>query len=330
MFSLVMGVSGGAGNDTLIGGDGYDTLHGGAGNDYASYYYSVTDVTIDLNTAIEPTGNNNQGDTLMSIEHLQGSLTANNTLSGDNNNNYLISYNGADTLSGGAGNDVLITGAGNDVLKGEAGNDSLNGSIGDDLYIFANDVAQGTDSINELVSAGNDTISFTGNTAVNVNLALTTNQTINSNLVLKVVNLENIIGGGGNDTLTGNSQNNIFNGGDGNDTLTGGLGNDTFVFSRLGVDTISDFTVGEDKILLNVSLFTGIYILNGQDSILHPNSFAIITDDTAAVSLGNSKIGYNSTNGHLFYNNNQFAQLTIANSLALSSNDFIAPGAEID
>ncbi len=40
--------------------------------------------------------------------------------------------------------------------------------------------------------------------------------------------MENVIGGGGNDRLTGNGQPNTLIGGAGNDTLTGGSGPDTF------------------------------------------------------------------------------------------------------
>ena len=53
------------------------------------------------------------------------------------------------------------------------------------------------------------------------------------------------IGGPGSDKLTG---------GTGDDTLTGGTGDDTFVFSPLdgfGIDTITDFETGTDKIDLS-------------------------------------------------------------------------------
>jgi hypothetical protein len=44
---------------------------------------------------------------------------------------------------------------------------------------------------------------------------------------------------GGNDTIYG---------GNGDDSLTGGTGNDVFVFSRKGgLDTITDFNLGNDK-----------------------------------------------------------------------------------
>ncbi|MFN3988352.1 MAG: IPTL-CTERM sorting domain-containing protein [Rhodocyclaceae bacterium] len=77
--------------------------------------------------------------------------------------------------------------------------------------------------------------------------------------------IENVIGGSGNDILTGNQGNNrlvggsgndVLDGGDGDDvliggpgddTLTGGSGADTFVFEAAGsgIDTITDFDTGD-------------------------------------------------------------------------------------
>lgn len=63
--------------------------------------------------------------------------------------------------------------------------------------------------------------------------------------------IETVIGGSGNDDLSGNSVGNTLAGGAGNDTLAGGGGSDTFSFSGLfGADTISDFSVGEDSVAL--------------------------------------------------------------------------------
>ncbi len=61
----------------------------------------------------------------------------------------------------------------------------------------------------------------------------------------------------GNDFLTGGDGDDILIGGLGNDTLTGGAGKDTFVFAETGptnMDTITDYTVGEDLIDLSALL----------------------------------------------------------------------------
>ncbi|MCX7287298.1 MAG: calcium-binding protein, partial [Rhodobacterales bacterium] len=61
---------------------------------------------------------------------------------------------------------------------------------------------------------------------------------------------------GGNDRLDGRSGNDTLSGGDGNDTLVGGAGNDTFIFTA-GHDQISDFTNGQDRIILDAGLWAG-------------------------------------------------------------------------
>jgi Ca2+-binding RTX toxin-like protein len=58
---------------------------------------------------------------------------------------------------------------------------------------------------------------------------------------------------GGNDILNGGTGIDRIFGGEGNDTLTGGAGADRFVYSQMinnGADTITDFLVGTDKIIL--------------------------------------------------------------------------------
>lgn len=71
-------------------------------------------------------------------------------------------------------------------------------------------------------------------------------------------NNDTLFGNNGNDVLDGMTGNDVLVGGRGDDRLTGGAGNDTFDYSRLedgrkapaGNDTITDFTHGQDVILL--------------------------------------------------------------------------------
>jgi Ca2+-binding RTX toxin-like protein len=64
--------------------------------------------------------------------------------------------------------------------------------------------------------------------------------------------IENAIGGNGNDIITGNALDNELAGGLGNDTLSGGTGRDSFVFdTQLGttnVDTITDFSISDGDV----------------------------------------------------------------------------------
>ena len=62
---------------------------------------------------------------------------------------------------------------------------------------------------------------------------------------------DEVIGGQNNDILKGNRGDDRLDGYWGDDTLKGGEGNDTFVLS-IGNDVITDFTIGEDKIEIDV------------------------------------------------------------------------------
>ena len=141
---------GGDGNDELMGGAGSDTLIGGDGRDWASYRLSYASVVIDLDNGYAA-GGSASGDTLRSIENLEGSDFA-DRLTGDETANMLFGRAGEDTLSGGEGNDYL---------KGDQGRDFLLGGEGDDLILGGNgsdtiDAGTGRDIV--MGGRGNDVI----------------------------------------------------------------------------------------------------------------------------------------------------------------------------
>ncbi len=209
---------GGYGDDVLRGGNGADALDGGDGFDTATYFHAETGVAVDLELGQGLAGEA-AGDTLISIESIQGSNIGNDTLLGSSGSDNLYGFggddwidgrDGADVLHGGDGNDTLLGGAGNDLLLGQDGNDVLDGGEGDDTI-------QG--------GAGADFL-FGG------------------------IGSDRLFGGEGNDTL---------HGGAGDDFLRGGHGNDVFVFDpAAGHDTILDFEAGFDTIdLRQANGFTG-------------------------------------------------------------------------
>jgi uncharacterized delta-60 repeat protein len=165
--------------------------------------------------------------------------TENNLLEGNSGANLLDGGAGNDTLKGYAGEDILLGGTGNDRLDGGKGADRMEGGSGDDTYTVDN----ANDQIVEAAASGTDTVrSWLKNTTLGDNL---------ENLILEGTAKAN---GTGNDlanSITGNIKSNI---------LTGGAGADTFVFkTNLGshnVDTLTDFTVGSDKITLDDAIFT--------------------------------------------------------------------------
>jgi len=109
---------GGGGNDVLDGGLGKDTLNGGAGSDAADYTHATLPQTIDLSLK----GAQTNGDTLISIEKLNGSAFG-DTFTASIHGSVLAGLAGDDSLTGGAKADLLIGGRGNDTLTGGGGND---------------------------------------------------------------------------------------------------------------------------------------------------------------------------------------------------------------
>jgi Ca2+-binding RTX toxin-like protein len=156
---------------------------------------------------------------------------------------------GDDDFTSGANNNTMSIplaiwgGAGLDTIEGGDGNDSLFGGAGDDRYIFLPSENTESDTIEELVGGGQDTLDFAAiPSSVNLHLGVNTSQAVhtNRNLTLNAINtFENLTGGSGADSLTGNSLANTLTGGAGDDRLNGttgsdllfgGLNNDTYLF----------------------------------------------------------------------------------------------------
>jgi len=139
----VDGLWGGGGDDALVGGAGADYLDGGDGADAAVYADSPEGVAVNLQEGWG-FGGDAQGDTLVSIEWVQGSAfddsivgnVADNILVGNDGSDTLQGRDGRDTLYGDAGNDLLIGGTGNDVLWGGDGHDWLEGGADADRFVF--------------------------------------------------------------------------------------------------------------------------------------------------------------------------------------------------
>lgn len=165
----------------------------------------------------------------------------------------------SELLFGFAGNDTLNGLSGNDILDGGSGNDSLNGGTGSDTYSFDTGSQLGTDTIVDTTVGGSDTLDFSATDARAIAIDLASNQqqplVVNAGLSLVFApgtRIENVIGGSGNDSITGNLLNNALRGGGGNDTLTGlggndsldgGADHDTYSFdadAALGHDTLLD------------------------------------------------------------------------------------------
>jgi VCBS repeat-containing protein len=274
-----MNLSGGSGNDTILGTSGNDTIFGNAGRDYLvgndgddSIDGGANDDTLDGGSG-NNTLNGGAGDDTFNVI---GTGTA---IGGDGNDIFILSGPYTGSIDGGGGSDrieiapsysgdiifpgaiagieavVVQSSSGNDYLIGGDGNDSLDGQGGNDTL-----EARG----------GNDTlIGGTGNDLLNPGLGIDTvdGGADNDLLVVNYSSLSTDVSSSHNNgsgsisttdnrvdysnierlNLTTGSGNDVLIGAGKNDTLAGGTGSDLFVLgdvSWLGYDDRNPLTDG--------------------------------------------------------------------------------------
>jgi len=283
-------LTGNSGNNVLNGRAGADTMAGLAGND-RYIVDSLSDVVV------ETVGNGT--DTVQ---------TAVNWTLGDNFEN--LTLRGAGNLNGtGNGLANIMTGnTGNNILDGRGGADTMAGLAGNDTYVVdsvadvvTEAVGQGTDTVQAAVNwtLGNNIENLTLLGAGNINgVGNALNNLMTGNSGNNILN-----GAGGNDTINGGAGADRLYGGFGNDTLTGGAGADFFVFhsapnAATNVDAITDFSVPNDTISLENSIFTTI----GAVGTLAAAAF--VRNTTGLAQDASDRIIYESDTGNLFYDSN--------------------------
>src|SRR6185503_1573643 len=111
-----------------------------------------------------------------------------------------------ENASGGGKNNTLTGNALKNTLTARGVNNNLAGGSGDDVYVIDLDIVTGTISITES-GIGTDTLDYSTTTTVAVKVNLSVIDPGNT--------IENVIGGDGNDTLTGNGLGNLLKGGAG-------------------------------------------------------------------------------------------------------------------
>jgi len=194
-------------------------------------------------------------------------------LYGDAGNDTLLGGDQDDKLYGGLGDDVLQSGIGDDVLDGGPGNDAETGGSGNDQF---NQGAESNGSDQLLGGAGVDLVYYGLRTA---GLVVTLNAQVGADGEVGEGDLiggdvEQAVGGAGNDSLTGGPGANTLSGGNGNDILSGkgdadvlnGGGGDDTLDGGQGQNTLRG-NAGNDTILGNGTepeLFSGG---DGDDSI---------------------------------------------------------------
>jgi len=230
-------LTGGSGNDTVIAGGGDDTIvtglaseemrqsataphdgddhySGGAGYDTLDASNARRAIFVNL-AAGTATGEEIGADTLDSIEAVVAGA-GDDILTGDSGRNTLIGNDGDDILTGGDGDDIVSGGAGNDVVRVEARNhhDDDDEDDGDDQYF-------GGDGIDTL-----DLSALVHAVLADLEDGIATGEEIGRD---RIEGFEIVIGGSGDDRISGGRGDDILFGGDGEDRLRGRDGDDVLI-----------------------------------------------------------------------------------------------------
>jgi Ca2+-binding RTX toxin-like protein len=193
---------------------------------------------------------------------------------------------GDDVITGGAGNDGLVGGGGNDMLDGGEGDDTIRGDAGDDILnpgtgIDAIDGGPGIDRlvldwsvlpiqptdngiVTDLIDAAGDP---TTDPAGAVEWVFYTQPNADHLVTARGVEVFELTGTAGRDTLIGGILADTIDGGDGDDlvigsagfdVLAGGPGADVFsgTAADLDGDRITDLEVGDRIVIAGVTLST--------------------------------------------------------------------------
>jgi Ca2+-binding RTX toxin-like protein len=269
VYANIENLTGGGGNDTLSGNDANNVLDGGAGTDTVSYADRTAGEHVAASLATGSGGQSAIGeiDGYLRVENLLGGA-GDDTLTGNGQDNVLIGALGDDTLAGGAGADVLSGEAGTDTasyaadsagvdvsLDGSA-NDGIGGAAEGDNVVGTENVIggagpdrlTGSQAVNDLLGAGGDDtiIGKGGSDALDGGAGTDTvsyedrgpGEGVSATLagagggsgeLDSLTSFERLLGGAGDDSLTGSDGNDEIRGGAGADVVAGAGGNDTLV-----------------------------------------------------------------------------------------------------
>jgi Ca2+-binding RTX toxin-like protein len=201
-----------AGNDFIDGGLGNDNLYGG----------------LDQDTLIGGLGDDN----------LYGEA-GDDSLDGGDNDDFLIDTQGNNTLNGGLGNDNITAGVGSIFVNGGLGRDVLVLNYFGQSTFTANITfnAIGGGTLNGVANAiqGIESFIFSGSDGSDY---IDASATSYSNFLTSYGGDDTLIGGSERDVFTGLDGNDFLSGGAGLDSLDGGNGNDTLI-GGLGRDELN-------------------------------------------------------------------------------------------
>lgn len=253
---------GGSGADTLWGGGGGLEFYAGEGNDFLStrtpdgtgnsagnFYGGTGDDVYDFghDPAGYPTISYAREladggiDTVLTevssympknVENLRLLGSGWVVINGNELDNLIQTGAGKDNLIGGAGNDTLIGHGGADTLDGGSGTDRLEGGTGRDIYR-----AGPGDVVVETADGGYDWVQGELDVTLSGFVELLTFEGSENSRGTGSKQANEIIGGGGKDTLDGQGGRDTLDGGSGNDVVRGG-DDDDVVWGGFGKDRV--------------------------------------------------------------------------------------------
>ncbi len=332
-------LDGGTGDDYIIGGSNADTIITGVGND--NVFAGAGDDVIEVSSQTAKLTGSDGNDTYK-IQNLAGNITINDLgIAADidtiefeasklgslkmvqDSNDLVISFTGQtgkvvvqnqfaadktsriETLKFG---DVLLNIT--SFIVGTAGSDKIIGTDIDDAML-------GTD-VKDVIfgGAGNDFIDGgAGDDAIYGE---------SGNDVIKGSGDKDIIfGGTGDDTLIGN---------EGDDILEGGAGRDTFIITKPSdIDTITDFTTGQDRLdLTQYSQFSSLKTLQYFSKTItqNGNDLQINIDGQSSVNLQNQSLANLMQAGNFIFNSKVSGLATDGNDIlnGTAGSDVISDG----
>ena len=220
-------IDGGLGADVLEGGDGADTLDGGANDAESDTLRGGAGADLLRGNAGDDALAGGTGE-----DALQGG-EGDDSVAGGPDADRLAGGSGTDDLQGGGAGDALVGEDGDDTLGGNSGGDELRGGPGDDVLSGGS----GDDLLGG--GTGSDTADY-GITAraLTVSLDGAANDGERGERDNVDSDVENIIGGGFEDTFAGSDRRNRLDGGSGEDYLDGAGGAGDQAIGGSGIDVL--------------------------------------------------------------------------------------------
>jgi VCBS repeat-containing protein len=210
---------------------------------------SFTDEVTAIESAfgpIEAVGINISANALSTLSTVEGSGgSATNITTGEQLDAVIGELSGGTVIADNAGGDIINGGGGDDIIYGDVPfTDTLAAAAG-----LSSPPSSGWTVFQQL-EAGQGTGSYATWTRADTINYLRVNQAQIAQESGRTGGNDIISGGAGNDIIYGQEGADWIHGGAGNDTLNGGSGADQFRFKSAnnGTDTVTDFTIGTDRI----------------------------------------------------------------------------------